>query len=132
MPEVMLAKCAETQALRRAFPAELSGIAASHETGDAPLSTAAPQPMRSTPQRAPVPTLGQMSAPKKGDGLMEKFALRIQGCWSQDDLQQVGEAISAALEEKRLTDVELVELKKLYREASVPLKERETEGGKNP
>lgn len=105
MPEVMLAKCAEALALRRAFPAQLSGLYVTEEMEQAdrdnePVHTTIAKGKRrvETPTPAPVPPVedehavtmrGKLQA--LADKFQTPFAEAVMACRMQFGVKQAGD-----------------------------------------
>lgn len=65
MPDVMLAKCAESLALRRAFPAELSGLYTAEEMGQADNDEPPMRVLNLDPNRQPEQHAARPSRPRE-------------------------------------------------------------------
>lgn len=104
MPHVMLAKCAESLALRKAFPEDTSGLYVPEEMQSGEVEEVAAAAPRSRPQLAPTPPPSQLPAANDVDPLAA-YRARLASVASADELVAVvlalAPSVSAHLEAAR-------------------------------
>lgn len=112
MPDVMLAKVAESLALRKAFPQELSGVYTDDEMGGADnpphVVEAAPPPVRVQPEPAPAPT--RKPAAKGKPATSEQLERIRRGC------ELLGQPVPEGPQTMESADKLIATLRTMYQE----------------
>ncbi len=103
MPHVMIAKCAEALALRKAFPEDMSGLYVPEEMAQADNPVAA-----YVPDQSPPPA---QIAERTGPSETERVLAAVAATHSGGDLNRVASNVMRAHKAGKLTDADLEEAK---------------------